>query len=245
MMDKLKGDGLSWIILIGILLLVFELSFHNGDAIFSLLVAGGLIYLGKKKKDNGNKRNLFFWIGIIILIVTIFNLVTFRLLIIAIIGYAVIQFAKSKQEPKVIKPKINLEKKPRSNEAIYIKTPYFKNQWFGSQATVDHPFEWEDINIQAGVGDTIIDLSNTVLPNGEAVIFIKNLIGNIKILVPYETEISIRHSVVAGASTIFQHQEHSSFNHTVHFQTEGYEQAEQKVKVITSLLVGNIEVKRV
>ncbi|RDI42292.1 cell wall-active antibiotics response protein LiaF [Falsibacillus pallidus] len=244
MMDKIKGDELSWIILIGILLLVFELSFHNGDAIFSLFVSGVLIYLGRKKRRDGKKRNFLFWIGIIILIVTIFNLITFRLLIIAIIGYVLIQFWMSKKRPEVIAPKINLEKTPIHQEKGFIKNPYIRNQWFGSQSTPDHSYEWEDINIQTGIGDTIIDLSNTVLPAGESIILIKNIVGNVKVLVPYETEVSIHHSVIAGSVSIFENEEPSVFNYCVQYRSEGFEMAGQRVKILTSMLVGNLEVKR-
>ncbi|MBC8845073.1 hypothetical protein IAI16_34355, partial [Escherichia coli] len=46
---------------------------------------------------------------------------------------------------------------------------FIRNQWFGNQRILDVVYEWDDINIQTGIGDTILDLGNTVLPTGESV----------------------------------------------------------------------------
>ena len=56
-------------------------------------------------------------------------------------------------------------------------------------------YEWNDVNIQAGIGDTVIDLSYTVLPKGETVIFIRNVMGKVTIMIPYDVEVSVNHSV--------------------------------------------------
>jgi lia operon protein LiaF len=101
------------------------------------------------------------------------------------------------------------------------------------------------MNLQTGIGDTIIDLSNTVLPKGEAVISVRNFIGNVRILVPYEIEVSILHSVITGYTEVFEHKEERVFNQLLQYETEHYVEAEQKVKIITSMILGNLEVKRI
>ena len=120
-----------------------------------------------------------------------------------------------------------------------------KISFWGSKKTPQGVYEWEDINIQTGIGDTVIDLSYTMLPKGETVIFIRNIIGNMQILVPYEIEVSIHHSCMAGSTHIFDHHEPKVFNQVIHLKTPGYETAEQKVKIFTSLVVGNLEVSRI
>ena len=60
--------------------------------------------------------------------------------------------------------------------------PLFQNKLFGGQKTPDHEYEWNDINIQTGFGDAVIDLSYTVLPKGESVIFIRNVMGKVTVL---------------------------------------------------------------
>lgn len=123
--------------------------------------------------------------------------------------------------------------------------PYLKNVIFGFQKTPENIYDWKDINIQGGWGDTIIDLSNTVLPKGEAVILIRHLIGNIQILVPYETELSVHHSVLLGSTMILKKEIPSSFNQTMYYYTPEYETAEQKIKIVTSIISGDLEVKRI
>ncbi|MCB2487462.1 hypothetical protein KQ783_15550, partial [Listeria monocytogenes] len=59
-------------------------------------------------------------------------------------------------------------------------------------------YEWDDINIQTGIGDTIRDLGNTVLPTGESVIMIRRVSGKIRILVPFDIGICIEQSAIFG-----------------------------------------------
>ncbi len=61
--------------------------------------------------------------------------------------------------------------KKKINKERLLKTDYlFKNKLFGHQQTTEHVYEWNSVNVQGGVGDTVIDLSKTILPKGDAVI---------------------------------------------------------------------------
>jgi lia operon protein LiaF len=84
-----------------------------------------------------------------------------------------------------------------------------------------------------------------VLPKGETIIFIRNVIGNIQIQVPYEIEVSVHHSCIVGSTDVFENHQAQVFNQVLHLKTPGYDGAEQKVKIFTSLLVGNLEVSRI
>jgi lia operon protein LiaF len=50
--------------------------------------------------------------------------------------------------------------------------------------------------------------------------------------------------VFAGTGRVLGYNEPKMVNQTVSFQTEGYDRAQQKVKIITSMIVGDLEVKR-
>jgi lia operon protein LiaF len=63
--------------------------------------------------------------------------------------------------------------------------------------------------------------------------------------VPYEIEVSVQHSCVVGSTTVLENHQSQVFNQAFHLKTAGYDQAEQKVKIFTSLLVGNLEVSRI
>jgi lia operon protein LiaF len=244
MFQKLKMDLISWTILIGIILFLAELLFFHEGAVFFLMITIGCMYVGRKRMPRMSGTVLF-WFGLISLILLIFHMVTFRFFVFLFFVYIVVRFAQSKQKPVWIKPMIQEPNNMHMEESLFQREPLLKNVLFGSQKTPEHVYEWNDVNIQAGIGDTVIDLSYTMLPKGESVIVIRNFIGNIQILVPYEMELNIHHSVIVGSIAVFQRSKMKLFNETLHFQTAGYESAERKVKVLTSMIAGNLEVKRI
>lgn len=247
MFKQLKTDYISWILLIGIILLFIEISFFEGGLLFSLAFTIGLTYFGRKLYSR-KRGKIMFWIGLFATTVTVLNMMIFKFFLLAILVYVIVSFYHSKKNPEVIKPLlVEPEDVPGEpvKEQVLKKNPLFGNKLFGRQKTPDYIYEWNDINIQGGIGDTIVDLSNTILPKGEAVISIRSFIGNIQILVPYDIEVSIHHSVAAGRADIFYHQEKLVFNQILSYQTADYQNAGQKVKIITSLITGDIEVKRI
>lgn len=244
MLNKLKSDYISWMIIIIAVILLLEVTFFNSGLIFSLFIAIVMIYLGRKAMPK-KMGKLLFWGGIVFFTASIFHMLAFRFLLLAVLIHFVIQFASSKRTPKIISPVVKEPTELKQNEQVISRNPLFGNIFFGQQRTPDHVYEWNDINIQSGIGDSIIDLSYTVLPKGETVIFIRNFIGNVQIFVPYEYEVSIHHSVLIGSTTVFDFHEPKMFNQVFHLQTQEYEKAEQKIKICTSVFLGDIEVKRI
>lgn len=225
-----------------IVLLLIEVTFFNGGIVFSMFLFGTCVYFGRKKMTR-TLWKILFWFGCVGLFFTVVTMMTFKFMLLAIILYFIVQYVQSKQHPLKVLPII--EETSLVQGTVINKHPLFKQVLFGRQQTPDHVYEWNDVNIQTGVGDTTIDLSNTVLPKGESVISIRNFVGNLKILVPYEMELSVRHAVLYGSSTILEHQEVKTLNQILYYQTLEYGGAEQKVKIITSMLVGDLEVVRV
>jgi lia operon protein LiaF len=245
MLKNRNNDYMGWVIMIGGIILLLEVLFFNRGVIFSLFISAGMIYLGRKKVGNKRKGNILFWAGIVFFCASIFNMITFKFFLLAILLHVFIQYTQSKKNPKKMEPVLTEPKKTEQEETVIFSKSLLDNTIFGQQKTQSHTYEWDDINIQAGIGDTAIDLSYTVLPKGETVIFIRNIVGNIHIHVPYDIEVSIHHSVMAGTTTMFDFHQSKMFNQAYHLKTPGYDQAEQKVKIFTSLLVGNLEVSRI
>lgn len=244
MLKKINSEYLSWIILIGAVILLMEVTFFDQGLIFSLFISIIMVYLGRKSMPK-KRGKLLFWGGIVFLIINIFHMMTFRFLMLAIFIHFVIQFAQSKRAPNIVSPVVSERTENKPREQVIQRKPLFRNILFGQQRTPDHVYEWNDINIQSGVGDSIIDLSYTVIPKGETVIYIRKFIGNIQIFVPYDYEVSVQHSVLLGTTTVFDFHEAKMLNQVFHLQTPDYEKADQKVKIITSVLLGDIEVKRI
>ncbi|MFE8701416.1 cell wall-active antibiotics response protein LiaF [Cytobacillus sp. FJAT-54145] len=244
-MTKIKSDFISWALLIGIIVLLLEVSFFNRGLIFSLLVSIGMVYIGRKWMPRTSGK-LLFWVGIIFFSISIFNMMTFKFFLLALLVHLLIQFAKSRKEPERIRPIVkepNIETKPEGT--LIKKKPLFDNVIFGEQRTPEHVYEWNDVNIQTGIGDTVIDLSYTVLPKGETTIIIRKLIGNVTVLIPYDVELSINHSILAGSTNILNYMDEKMYNQTVQIQTPEYDNATHTIKIYTSMMVGDIEVKRV
>ncbi|MEH7437806.1 cell wall-active antibiotics response protein LiaF [Neobacillus drentensis] len=244
MIKNKKNDYLGWLVFIGIVILLLEILFFNKGLIFSLIIAGGLIYISRKKAGRKSGKILFI-AGIIIFVISVFNMMTFRFLLLAILLHFFIQYLQSKKNPMKIPLDIQTQDTTAQEETVIKVEPLFENVLLGQQKTPVGVYEWKDVNIQTGIGDTVIDLSYTMLPKGETVIFIRNVIGNIHIHVPYEIDVCINHSCVVGSTTVFGNHEPKIFNQVFQLKTPGYEESEQKVKIFTSLIVGNLEVSRI
>ncbi|NYE08256.1 lia operon protein LiaF [Bacillus niacini] len=244
MFKNTKNNYTEWLVIIGVVVLLLEVLFFNSGLVFSLLFSCGMIYLGRKRTGKKFGKFLFF-AGIISFIIHVFSMMTFRFLLLAILIHFIIQYTNSKKNPNKIALDIKESEHALQEETLIKTKPLFENIFFGQQKTPSSVYEWNDINIQSGIGDTIIDLSYTVLPKGETIIFIRNVIGNIQIQIPYEIEVSVHHSSVIGATTVLENHQAQVFNQAFHLKTADYDHAEQKIKIFTSLLVGNLEVSRI
>lgn len=244
MPKKLKNDISSWVFIIVLSLFFIEIIFFDGGILFFLLLMIGLMYIGKKRLPRTSGK-IFLGIGLIGFTTSVFNLMTFKILLLVTLIYLLLHFLQTKKQPMFIDPIFNDKEEVSIIEEKFQRQPLLKNTLFGHQKTPEHVYEWNDINIQVGIGDVVIDLSNTVLPKGEAIISIRHFVGNVQLFVPYEIEVSVRHSVVSGAVTIFNHKDTKVLNETIQYQTPDYEIRPQKLKVITSMIAGNIEVKRI
>ncbi|PMC37558.1 cell wall-active antibiotics response protein [Bacillus sp. UMB0899] len=244
MLKNINSDYLNWIILIGFLLLLLEVLFFNGGLIVTFLLSIGSIYLGRKWRPRFLGK-LLYWGGWIWFVGTVLNMITLRYFLFVLVIYLIVHFFQTQKNPKQVKP-IIIESQETSNNGEFIqRKKIFENKIFSSQKSPEHAYEWNDINIQVGIGNTVIDLSDTVLPIAEAVIVIRSLVGNVQVLVPYEMELHIHHSTMAGSITIFQEAEQRVVNETVIYETAQYKEADQKIKLFTSAISGKLEVKRV
>ncbi|MYL35583.1 hypothetical protein GLW08_09875 [Pontibacillus yanchengensis] len=242
MLSRLSTSTLNWIIIIGFILLGVEIIFFNGGLIFSLLFSSLLLYVGKRKYYRTFGKVLF-WVGVITIFFTVINMIAVRFLLIAGIVLFVRYYYKTKQNPDKWEA-IFASSTVQENEHLCRTAPLLKQRLMGDQITSEVGYEWHDVNIHGGFGDRVLDLSNTVLPD-EAVISIRHLIGNIEIYVPYEVEVSVHHSSILGRANIFGTHHLKLMNHQLSYHTPGYVTEKPKVKIVTSLFSGDIEVKRI
>ncbi|KRN29712.1 hypothetical protein IV38_GL000600 [Lactobacillus selangorensis] len=127
-------------------------------------------------------------------------------------------------------------REPQSKDGKKIQHP-----WFGSQTIGLQVFEWDDLNFAVAAGDTIIDLGNTILPQEDNVIMIRKGIGKTRILVPVGTSVMIDHSAMLGGLT-FQNEHLKLHNEQVKLYSDHYDEGSRKLKIMTNVLVGDLEV---
>lgn len=229
--------------MITIVILLFELMFFGSGFIFTVVFLGFLMYLGWKNYEAVIGKVLF-WVGVISLVLNVLSMFAVRFLFIALIILFFIQYRRSKHEPDYIKPRFTENVSDQETETLTEIKPLFQHRFFGDMETEDVPYQWRDVNIHGGFGDRVIDLSNTVIPE-EAVVSIRHLIGNIHIYVPYEVEVSVHHSSMFGRLSILHKHEMKLVNQSVVFRTDNFQQGKPRVKIVTSVFSGDIEVRRI
>lgn len=231
----------NWILIIGVILLLIEFVFSFGGAIIPTIISGFFVYVGWKS-FNQLWGKIVFWISLISMIFSILSLMAVRFIIFAAIVIFVMKFYESTKKAEKIAPVLP---GTSNHEPLSRMEPLFDHTFFDDQFTEETPYQWRDVNIHGLMGDRMIDLSNTVIPNDTAVISIRHGLGNIEIQVPYEVEISFHHSTVFGNVTVFHENHDKLFNKSIFYQTAQYDTAATRVKIITSLFSGDIEVKRI
>lgn len=239
MKKYLNTNMVRWILLILGIGIVIELTLLVNP--FSVLFVVVTIFIGLKLRPH-------FW-GTILLVVgtvtaigIILNLKILKLAIIVLLfTFFYHYYWKTKDDPRKIHVETTLQPE---HESMTKKQPFIKNKLFGNKKYGDHVYELEDVNIQTGFGDTIIDLSMTMLPPGETVVMIRGLVGNMQILVPYDVEVSINHSMLLGKISVLEERE-EGFNKNFTFQSKEYRTATRKVKIFTSVVIGDLEVRNI
>lgn len=238
----------SKIQLLGILLILFAVGLFI-DMIFGDFEPGALIFafimilIGRnyRKKKRHVRGNVFLFVGIITFFFFLFSSAAFVLVICACLAFLGYQLLQGHGKPKVVQVKT---KEESGEKTIYRTQPYIKNMMVGNLRMIDCVYELEDINIQYGLGDVEIDLTTAMIPEGETVIVIRGVVGNIRLYVPYDIELSLNHSVLVGKVSLPGHEE-SGLNRNVILMTEQYKEAPRRIKIISSLLVGDTEVRKI
>ncbi|ENQ3104753.1 lia operon protein LiaF [Bacillus sp. 491mf] len=237
--------------LLGMLLVIFGVGlfldmilghFEPGALIFAFI----MIMFGRhyRKKNRYVRGNVCLFVGGLVFLFFLFSSAAFVLVLFACLAFIGYQLIQGQQKSKAVQVEIKEKEYINEEKPIYRTEPYIKNIMVGNVRIMDHIYELEDVNIQYGIGDIEIDLTTAMIPEGETVIVIRGVIGNIRLYVPYDIELSLNHSVIVGRILLPAHEE-TGFNRNVKFRTEQYKEAPRRIKIISSLIVGDTEVRKV
>lgn len=238
---KSKQHLYSRLLIVLLIATVVELMFHR--ELLILLITGlflMFIMYRRNNKKRPRQHSILFWLGVVCLVLAIAGTISFRLGILLGLILIIKHLFDRKHSADLINVQVQEPARARETKRLV------KNKIIGDYHYGDTPFEWDNINIQFGIGNVIIDLGNTVLPPGENIAMIRGLVGDMRIVVPIDVGVALDYTAFSGQlnyqesnSATVLHQEN-----LVHY-SENYEEATYKIKLVVSVIVGELEVMHV
>src|SRR5699024_7040930 len=171
----------------------YYIFFEKIGFIFVLLLGCILVYVGYLyfHKIRGL---LSFWIGVLLIAFTLLSnkytiIILFIFLIVLIVRYIFYRF----KPLKII----------ATEEAV--ESPEFiKQKWFGEQRTPIYVYKWKDLQIQHGIGDIDIDMSNAGKIREHNTVVVSHFLGRVQIIVPLNYNIKLHFSALYGNSFVYE-----------------------------------------
>jgi len=233
---------------VGIVLFIvaigFFMDFISGRfSFFLVLLATGCLIIGFKqlKAKNTSIGSLLMLIGTGLFVHSFITSTAFRLLIVIFLIYNGAQIFRSSKEKASVK--LAQKENPFPDIPLIESTPFFKNKLIGQYRNINAEYALEDINIQTGFGDVFIDITDKLIPVGETVILIRGGVGSIFLNIPSDVGVCIHMSSLIGKMKLMN-QTKTAFNLTSTYQSPNYKDENRRIKIVTSLIIGDMEVKR-
>lgn len=215
------------------LLMFVEFVFLGNHNIINLFLGGILVYFGMKRE-----RKWILYVGLAFLAVALLSVWSLRLLLFIFILHALYLLWKGTPPEQLFRPIQTYEEETPNG--------IWKNKLFSFYQSPFRSYEWEDVHISGFYGQTIVDVTNTVLPKQTSFISIRQTFGQVKIEIPYEVPARIHFSTVYGEAKILHHQPQTLMNETLHFK-DGYDTKRvdsPELIISVSLFAGSFEVIR-
>lgn len=119
------------------------------------------------------------------------------------------------------------------------------NQWLGDHEPLKRTsFAFDDINIIRLTGNDTIDLREVIVSGKANHILIRKVYGPTQIIVPVDVAVRLNAACVYGSVTFFDYPEYDLRNETITLEEEGFNQANKSMKIVVTILAGNVEVVR-
>lgn len=234
---KTEATGIIFsIVAVGIVIDLLLLRF----SIFFIALSIFLIAIGYQRSKLNKSSYILIALGTGFLLFALFTSVSFSLIFATLIIYNSYHLFKSSTRKSKID--LNIKSDPKGAQTYIQIDPYFKNKLVGEFRHLEESYILDDINIQTGFGDILIDLSNTIIPEGETVILIRGVVGNIYLNIPSDIGMSLQMSLLFGKMNLLADSK-NAFNLTKKYQSVDYKNSSRKVKFVATLLIGDIEVK--
>lgn len=205
--------------------------FDDASVILLFLVALCL-YLSYKF----NKQWLFL-LALFFTVLTFFASLFFRIIILLGIMYYIYERYRTKHNEQ---DTITIA---FAEDAIIQPNGITRNTLFSETQQQEH-FAWRDITIQHFLGEVFIDTTKTVLPRGESFLSIRQGIGKVTIIVPYEVPFRISYTTLYGQAKILAHPIKKLTNETLYLREPVATEARRELVIHIATWFGDVEVKR-
>nr|WP_106784546.1 cell wall-active antibiotics response protein LiaF [Lysinibacillus timonensis] len=226
-MNRFTTDQLTTAIIILLLIVFAELTIFNNGGAFLLIISCFLLYYSFKKTN----RPLF-WLGCFFLFLAILSVFTLRLFVVALLIYMLCKQSKKSQDHIVL-----------SNEA-FEKGSIHKNDLIGTTTAPLEAYKWQDVQIQRFLGDITIDTTQTILPVGTSVITVRQSIGKVTVIVPYDIPFRLQYSTILGEVKLLQNPSKRLMNEHLLYEDGETEEAKRKLVIHVATWLGDVEVVR-
>jgi len=104
------------------------------------------------------------------------------------------------------------------------------------------PWELKNVSMWGVVGEIYMDLSLAIAEQKETTVLLQGVVGDVDIIVPEHMGVSVEASALVGQVDVARQREEGFANKIV-WQSPNYETSDQKVKLIVSYIVGDIDIK--
>lgn len=220
---------------------------HSSLLVTIMVLALIFLFLYKTSPKQSNKRSGYLWWSIgLFLAAFLFTTAFWAILVI----FLLVELNSDQKLLETIRdPLFRKEQYWRDKEFISVEWEekddkemrMYRNNWFGDDNLGNDVFEWQDKNYQKIMGDTFYDLGNTILPKKENTLLIRKGFGDTKILIPRDIAVSVDVSVALG-KVIIDDEEFDLKNETIKWRSKNYNTVQRKIKIVSSTIIGEVEV---
>ncbi|KGR79630.1 cell wall-active antibiotics response protein LiaF [Ureibacillus manganicus] len=226
-MNKFTTDQLTTGLIILLLIVFAELTVFNNGGAFLLIISGFLLYFSFKKRNK-----IMFWVGCFFAFLAVLNVTSLRLFVIATLIYMLYKQYKKPQDDIIV------------DGAAFEKGAIHKNDLIGSISPPLEAYKWQDVHIQRFLGNITIDTTQTILPVGTSVITIRQSIGKVTVVVPYDIPFRLQYSTILGEVKLPGKPSKRLMNENLLITDGEADGAKRKLVIHVATWLGDVEVVR-
>jgi lia operon protein LiaF len=219
--------------------LFYDLLSGAGNVLFGVLFPFLLYYVGIhfRRRNHEKLAILFYIVGTIILAGVVLSSAAIGFVIAGILLYLGIILVTRHSVREFLFSRIAPHQ--YEEEGVKIQPAYS----FSTQA--DAPYVLQDLSEQFIVKDLEIDLTHAYVPEGETLIVVRGVVGDVRIILPSGYDYTLDTSIGFGSVKTDIRRIPTFFNRRIQFRAPEYGEATRKVRIHVMLGIGNVEVSSI